>query len=410
MGWQDAPVKNAWEQAPAIEVKPEQKSYTTGQALLSAGKKFIPSTGHLIGNIAQAVVHPIDTVNTLADLGAGAIYKGLPQSFQQQLDKADVALIGSEKAKETKEQALNLANAVGKDYVNTYGSYEGFKRALAENPARILADASTILTGGGALAKAGNLTKTADVLNTTAKYTNPLNIATSAIGKTAELAGKGLSKLDITPSNIIGGLSGVHPEAYRTVYELYKKGNPELLDKLQNGTKLEKQLYSDMIYNYSRKLGLPHEQALTPVDYTRGHPQQMGAWDVWDKYVAEHPDLTASEIRAKQYQPFNELSPEDQLKQAAQAGVDTGRWSLIPPGKKDMGDVLKIGAKLVAPSLLHNPLVTALESPRIARSLFATAGKGANILENLPNIPLSVDKANKLGLLLYQMNQNKEQQ
>lgn len=408
MGWQDAPAKNAWENAPAVEQKP--KSYTTGEALWSGAKKFVPSTGHLIGNIASAVVHPINTIDVLSDLGAGAINKALPESVQNLSKKFDVALLGETKAKEFEQRADQIANAVGKDYVNTYGSYEGFKKALAEDPARVLADVSTVLTGGGALAKAGGLTKTAELANTAATYTNPLTIATKTVGKAAELTGNGLSKLEGVPSKVIGSLSNVNPEAYRTIYELYKKGDPELLDKLKYGTAQEKKLYSDMIYNYSRKLGLPHEEALTPLDYTRGHPQGMGAWDVWDRYVADFPNLNASDIRARQYRSFADLTPEEQLKQAAQAGVDTGRWSLIPPGKKELGDVLKIGAKLVAPTLLHNPLVTALESPRIARSLFAAAGKGANILENMPEVPLAVDKANKLGLMLYQMNQNKEQQ
>lgn len=408
MGWQDAPTKNAWENAPATEQKPQ--SYTTGEALWSGAKKFVPSTGHLIGNIASAVVHPINTIDVLSDLGAGAVNKILPESVQNLSKKFDVALLGETKAKEFEKRADEIANAVGKDYVNTYGSYEGFKKALAEDPARILADASTILTGGGALAKAGGLTKTAELANTAATYTNPLNIATKTVGKAAELTGQGLSKLEGVPSKVVGALSNVNPEAYRTIYNLYKNGDPELLNKLEHGTKLEKDLYSSMIYNYSRKLGLPHEFALKPIDYTRGHPESLGAWDVWDKYVKQFPDTDPALIPSKQYAPFETLSDVEKAKQAVQAGVDTGRWSLLPPGKKDIGDVLKIGAKLAAPTLLHNPLATALESPRIARSLFAAAGKGANLLDQMPEIPLSVDKANKLGLMLYQMNQNKEQQ
>jgi hypothetical protein len=409
MGWQDAPTKNAWENAPVAEETP--KNYTIGESLTSAGKKAVPGIGKFTVDAVNALIHPINTVNTLADLGAGAIYKGLPQSFQQQLDKADIALIGPEKAKETKEQALNLANAVGKEY-SQYGSFEGFKRRLAEHPEAVMADISTVLSGGAGLATKGS--QLGKMLATSAKYTNPLKPAEMAVGATVSGAGKLADKLNIDTSNIAsnvaGSLSNVNPEAYRTVYEAYKRNDPEILDKLKNGTAQEKQLYSDMIYNYSRKLGLPHEEALTPLDYTRNHPQGMGAWDVWDRYAAGFPELKASDIRARQYRPFEDLSREEQLSQATQAGVDTGRLSLIPPGKKDFGDILKIGAKLVAPSLLHNPLVTALESPRITRAGFAAAGKAANLAEKIPPIPLSVDQANKIGLMLYQMNQNKEQQ
>ena len=137
------PTDNAPDQ-PKVE-KP--KSYSTMGAIGTGAINLIPSTGRLLKGAYQAVRHPIDTANTLADLGAGEIYKALPQSFQEQLDKADVALVGQDKAQETKTRALNLANALNQDYAKKYGSYEGFKTAFAEDPASILADVSTLLQG-----------------------------------------------------------------------------------------------------------------------------------------------------------------------------------------------------------------------------------------------------------------------
>jgi len=418
MGWQDAPTKNAWEQAPAIEVKPEQKSYTTGEALLSAGKKFIPSTGHFIGNIAQAVVHPIDTANTLADLGAGAIYKGLPQSFQQQLDKADIALIGQEKAKETKDQAINLANAVGKDYVNKYGSYEGFKRALAEDPASVLADISTVLYGGGAALKAGNLENAANIANKAAKYTNPLNIATSAIGKTASLANQGLNKVGVDipsiPKQILAFQTGKNPEAFNTIYQTYKQDIPELKQAINEATPLGQKLYKDAIYNYGRAYSLPHDVAILAEDQTRfTNPRQLGVHDLIDKQYELYPNApNAASARAQMaenvYKPFEELTPAEKVKQATQAGVDTSTFNPIPPkiGENDLYNIAKsLGKKGIVSTLA--PYLAPLTSPRLARMATVLAGKGANLMDK---IPLSVDQTNKIGTLLYQMNQNKEQQ
>jgi hypothetical protein len=418
MGWQDAPVKNAWEQAPAIEIKPEQKSYTTGEALLSAGKKFIPSTGHLIGNIAQAAIHPIDTANTLADLGAGVIYKGLPASLQQKLDKADIALAGSEKAKETKDQAINLANAVGKDYVNKYGSYEGFKRALAEDPATVLADISTVLYGGGAALKAGNLENAANIANKAATYTNPLNIATSAIGKTAQLTNQGLNKLgvDVTsiPKHLLAFQSGKNPEAFNTIYQAFRQNKPELQQAISEATPLGQKLYGDAIYNYARAYNLPHDVAILAEDQTRfTNPKQLGVHDLIDKQYELYPNApNAASARAQMaenvYKPFAELTPEEQIKQATQAGVDTSTFNPIPPktGQNDLYNIAKsLGKKGIISTIA--PILAPLSSPRLSRMATILAAKGANLTDK---IPLSVDQANQLGLMLYQMNQNKEQQ
>lgn len=161
--------------------KTEPKSYTTGEALISGAKQFLPSTGRLLKGAGQAIIHPINTIDTLSTLGAGAVNKVLPPSWQEASKRFDAALLGRDKAQEFETQANELANAVGKDYVNKYGSYEGFKRAFAEDPASILADASTVLTGGGAALKAGGLTKAADVVNQAAKVTNPLYLAGKAI-------------------------------------------------------------------------------------------------------------------------------------------------------------------------------------------------------------------------------------
>ena len=403
-------VANAYKVAKSSESAP--KNYTLGEALTSAGKKGL-GIGTMLSQVGQAVIHPIDTTQGILNFGAGELSKVLPESINTALNRADEAVMGKQKAQQLHARQEDIANAVNKDYAQ-YGSWEGTKRKIAEHPESVLADLSTVLGGAGALTKGSKL---GEILSTAGEYTNPLKPAEMALGVTGTVAGKVANKLENVPSNVIGSLSNVNPEAYRTVYELYKKGDPELLDKLKNGTKLEKQLYSDMIYNYSRKLGLPHEEALTPLDYTRGHPQGLGAWDVWDKYAAEHPDLTAAEIRAKQYQPFETLSPEGQAAQAAQAGVDTGRWSLVPAGKKDVGDILKVGAKLALPTMLHSPWITALESPRIARAGFAAAGKAAKLAgkagEQLSKLPITVDQANKLALMLYQMRNpefNQEEQ
>ena len=202
---------------PKVETAPQ--SLSTGEALAKGALNLIPSTGKLIGGAYQAIRHPIQTIDTLSTLGAGAVNKILPPSIQAASKRFDVALLGPEKAQQFETQANELANAVGKDYVNKYGSYKGFKKAFAEDPASILADASTILTGGGAALKASGLAKTAEAVNQAAKYTNPLYVA----GKTAQA-------VSYVPSQLAKGLVGVTTGVGKApVEEAIKAGEQNIL-------------------------------------------------------------------------------------------------------------------------------------------------------------------------------------
>ena len=65
-------------------------------------------------------------------------------------------------------------------------------------------------------------------------------------------------------------------------------------------------------------------------------------------------------------------------------------------------------AALMNPSLL---LGAPLASPRAMGEMLYKYGQAKGLVKKGANqIPLSVDQANKIGTLLYQMNQNKEQQ
>lgn len=59
-------------------------------------------------------------------------------------------------------------------YADKYGSIEGVKRAIAEDPASVAADLSTLLSGGAAAAGKVGLTGTAGALRVGATATNPL--------------------------------------------------------------------------------------------------------------------------------------------------------------------------------------------------------------------------------------------
>lgn len=137
-----------------------------GQAvanLPASAKKFA-------GGLYEAVTNPVQTVMGALDVGAGALQKVLPDSavnFINQFEGNPAAAV----------RAVEAANAVGGMYKDRYGSYEGIKRTLAEDPVGAAADLSTLLTGGS-MATSRVAPGVSQTLQTAATYTNPLSIVT----------------------------------------------------------------------------------------------------------------------------------------------------------------------------------------------------------------------------------------
>ena len=59
---------------------PIKKERSWSNVAGSAVQNLIPSTGRVIGDIAETVMHPIDTVKNIGKLGYGAIQNALPES------------------------------------------------------------------------------------------------------------------------------------------------------------------------------------------------------------------------------------------------------------------------------------------------------------------------------------------
>lgn len=169
---------------------PAQKSYTAGEAATEAAMNLIPSTAKLGIDVAKAAIHPANTLEGLIQLTSGGLSKVLPESLMKYA------------VPEKRQQAESVANAIGQEYKNKYGSSEGFKRAAAENPAGVLADLSALLTGGGAALKGaqlgGKAEQVANVASQAAKYTNPLY-----------LGGKAIQGVVAIPSALTKGTLGV---------------------------------------------------------------------------------------------------------------------------------------------------------------------------------------------------------
>ena len=178
-------------------------------------KNIVPSTLGLVGDVATAVLNPIDTASAVYTLGKGVLAHALPEGA-----------INDDEAKQ-------LASSLGDYYVNKYGSLEGFKEALATDPASIIADASSVLTmGGGALAKglqvAGQasklapVSKAAEVAGKVASFGQAIDPVRAAV---SPIVGgvKAISRKDILP-NVTGGMTGAGAEAIATARAAGRKG------------------------------------------------------------------------------------------------------------------------------------------------------------------------------------------
>jgi hypothetical protein len=168
---------------PAPTEAPEPLSW--GDTIEQAGENLVPSTIEAAKGVGKAIIHPLDTAKTLKDIGVGLESKVAGWAGQDQ-----------DPVQKAKDEAL--VDALGQSYKQKYGTIDGFKQALAKDPASVLMDASTVLTGGGAAAKVGSLlgdaTRVGDaigaagrVASTVGKTINPLNPAGIVTGAVKSL-------------------------------------------------------------------------------------------------------------------------------------------------------------------------------------------------------------------------------
>ena len=167
-----------WVAAGKPKAPGEKDSMSWGETATKAAGSLIPSTGKLISDVAGAVTSPVETMEGLIQLTSGGLSKILPDFIMQYA------------VPEKRKQAVEIANAVGGVYKQKYGTEEGFKRALAEDPASVAADLSILLSGGSSLAGKAGLGRTANALATGAKYTNPLTPIIAGATAAAPVVGK----------------------------------------------------------------------------------------------------------------------------------------------------------------------------------------------------------------------------
>lgn len=199
------------------------KNYTAGEAAWQGIKGLPGGTLSAAVETGKALLNPVRTGKALLDLGAGELQKVLPESVTNAINRADEAYLGKEQSQAARQQMANTADVVNKDYAQ-YGSWEGAKRKFAEHPEAVLADLSTVLSGGASLAS--KTPKLASALKTASNVTNPITMAEKLVTTPAGLIGK-------ATKGSLGITTGAGGEAITQAVKAGETGNKVFLNNLR---------------------------------------------------------------------------------------------------------------------------------------------------------------------------------
>lgn len=169
--------------------------------VMDSGKKFVTDT-------VDALRHPINTLDAITDIPLGLGDKAMQAA----------GIVSPPAAGTPGEQSIKTVDAMLDHFKGRYGSFDKAKEALYQDPVGVMADVSTLFSGAGEVAEAGNLTRTARVARTAADVTNPIKVATKAgtglvraTGKLADPAAAAVST-NLTRGALRGGFTTVTPE------------------------------------------------------------------------------------------------------------------------------------------------------------------------------------------------------
>jgi len=197
------------------EPKVEERKPLSWRDVPAEAVKHLPESGAAAARgFVEPFLHPIQTYETGKELVGGLASKA-------------AGALGMPQEEEKKAQNEAVVNAIKDFYVNRYGSEEGFKRALAEDPVGVMADVSTILGGGGgALARVpGVVGRTGEVVSAAGRAISPINVA-------ARAATPVISSAQKAATYPLAIKTGVSPETMRTAFKAGQEGSKPFFAQL----------------------------------------------------------------------------------------------------------------------------------------------------------------------------------
>ena len=177
-----------------------------GDVALEALRNIPSSAGRLVGGIASAVAHPLDTAQSILDVGAGALQAVTPKALADLINAIDYN-------PEAAKRASNVASEVGGAYKERYGTVPGFKQAIATDPVGVASDLSAILGLGGATMPG----KVGSTLTRASQLTNPVTGMVNVGKQVGSLASKA-----VAPT--LGLSTGAGTEAIKEAFKAGKTG------------------------------------------------------------------------------------------------------------------------------------------------------------------------------------------
>jgi hypothetical protein len=155
------------ETAPVATPPPKELKWADvpGEAV----KHLVPSAKATALGMVEPLLHPVESVKTIGNIGAGLLSKG-------------AGVLGYAQPPAQKAANEETVDAIGQFYKNRYGTEEGFKRAIAEDPVGVMSDFSAFVGGGGsALARApGMVGKVGAAAETAGRAIHPISVAATA--------------------------------------------------------------------------------------------------------------------------------------------------------------------------------------------------------------------------------------
>lgn len=275
---QKAMLKNGkWETLDRRKQAP-QNPETWGDVASQAVDNFVPSAKQFGKDIAEPFIHPVDTAKNLFGLGKGIVQKLIPG---EQADEA-------------------TANAVGKFFMDRYGTVQNIKNTLAQDPVGALGDLSMLMTGGGsAVARTPGLVgKAGQAVAKAGNFIDPATLAVKGAGKAVDAGG-------FIGKHLLGATTGVGADAIDTAYQTGKAGGERATQFTDNMRGLED----------SKVVLEEAENALAKMRETRSKNYQVGS-KAWN---ADKTRLDFWPVREK----FDELVKSTYHGEHSKVGLDT---------------------------------------------------------------------------------------
>lgn len=237
-------------------------------------------------DMVYPIMHPIKTADSMLDLAAGGISRG-------------IEAVAGDQSWLPENKATATADAVGNFYKTRYGSEEGFKQAIAKDPIGVLADFSTVMTGGGGLAARtpGMAGKAGRIAKTVGNVANPLTTVEKGaklVGKTGQAA---LGALTQTGMDTVG-------EAYRAG-RTGGKANKAFKDNLR-GKEPQEAVIADArqaLQNISTQRGKQYRQDMANIGMSNAvidmSPVRQAVTDLIDESFIKGHQRTSDEAISK---------------------------------------------------------------------------------------------------------------